>query len=87
MGPYGDLVPIDHEAEQPIYQQVAALLRARIERGEVTRRMPSLKAVEQELGVSHGSVEKAFNLLRSEGLIRPVIGRGYFVVPASERKG
>ena len=55
---------IDHGAEQPIYQQVAALLRARIMAGEVTRRMPSLKSVEQELGISHGSVEKAFALLR-----------------------
>jgi DNA-binding GntR family transcriptional regulator len=79
------VVSIDHEAEQPIYQQVAALLRARIEAGEITRRMPSLKSVEQEFGVSHGSVEKAFGLLRSEGLIRPVIGRGYYVIPAAER--
>lgn len=78
---------IDHGAEQPIYQQVAALLRARIMAGEVTRRMPSLKSVEQELGISHGSVEKAFALLRSERLIRPVIGRGYYVVPAAERQG
>ncbi len=76
---------IDHEAEQPIYQQVADLLRARIEAGKITRRMPSLKSVEQELGVSHGSVEKAFGVLRAEGLIRSVIGRGYYVVPAAER--
>ena len=76
---------IDHGAEQPIYQQAAALLRQRIMAGEITRRMPSLKSVEQELGISHGSVEKAFALLRSEGLIRPVVGRGHYVVPAAER--
>lgn len=73
-------VPIDHDAETPVYLQLAALLRARIDTGEFTRRMPSLKSVEQEYGISHGSTEKAFAVLRREGLIRPVIGRGYFVV-------
>jgi GntR family transcriptional regulator len=86
-GTYGERVSIDHGAEQPIYRQAAALLRQRIMAGEITRRLPSLKSVEQELGISHGSVEKAFALLRAEGLIRPVIGRGYYVVPAAERQG
>lgn len=76
---------IDPESETPVYLQVAALLRARIASGEISRRVPSLKSVEQELGVSHGSVEKAFAVLRAEGLIRPVIGRGFFVVPEAER--
>lgn len=76
---------IDPEAETPVYQQVAAILRARIGSGEITRRLPSLKSVEQELGVSHGTIERAFAMLRAEGLIRPVIGRGYFVVPLAER--
>jgi GntR family transcriptional regulator len=78
-------VTIDPEAETPVYQQVAAILRARIGSGEITRRLPSLKSVEQELGVSHGTIERAFAMLRAEGLIRPVIGRGYFVVPLAER--
>jgi DNA-binding GntR family transcriptional regulator len=73
-------VPIDHDAETPVYLQLAALLRARIESREFTRRMPSLKAVEQEYGISHGTAEKAFAVLRAEGLIRPVVGRGHFVV-------
>jgi GntR family transcriptional regulator len=73
-------VSIDHDAEMPVYLQLAALLRARIESGEFTRRMPSLKSVEQEYGVSHGTTEKAFAVLRAEGLVRPVVGRGHFVV-------
>ena len=73
-------VSIDHDAEMPVYLQLAALLRARIESGEFTRRMPSLKSVEQEYGISHGTTEKAFAVLREEGLIRPVVGRGHFVV-------
>ena len=76
---------IDPESEVPVYQQVAAILRTRIHSGQITRRVPSLKSVEQEMGVSHGSIERAFALLRSEGLIRPVTGKGFFVVPPEER--
>jgi DNA-binding GntR family transcriptional regulator len=76
---------VDPESETPVYQQVADILRARIMAGEITRRLPSLKSVEQEMGVSHGSIERAFALLRSEGLIRPVTGKGFFVIPPQER--
>lgn len=84
-GIYGEAVTIDSESEIPVYQQVAAILRARIKSGQIDRRMPSLKTAEQEMGVSHGSIERAYAMLRSECLIRPVIGRGFFVVPPAER--
>jgi GntR family transcriptional regulator len=84
---YREQVTVDPEAETPIYRQVAAFLRDRIASGELTRRVPSVKTIAEEYGVAAGTAEKALALLRSEGLIRPVIGRGYFVVPASERPG
>ena len=77
---YCDLVTVDPESETPVYQQVAGFLRARIESGELTRRVPSVKTIAQEYGVAGGTAEKALGVLRAEGLIRPVIGRGYFVV-------
>ncbi len=73
-------VSVDHEGEELVYLQVARIVRDWIGSGRYSRRLPSLKSVEQELGVSHGSVERAYRLLADEGLIRPVIGRGYFVV-------
>jgi DNA-binding GntR family transcriptional regulator len=76
---------VDHESETPVYQQVAAFLRARIEAGELTRRVPSVKTITQEYGIAGGTAEKALGVLRTEGLIRPVIGRGYFVVPDNQR--
>jgi DNA-binding GntR family transcriptional regulator len=76
-------VGVDHESETPVYLQVAAFLRARIESGELTRRVPSVKTITQEYGVAGGTAEKALGVLRDEGLVRPVIGRGYFVVPKS----
>jgi regulatory GntR family protein len=65
----------------PLYLQVAALLRARIESGELTSRLPSLKTIAQEYGVSHITTEKAMQVLRDDGLVVTVVGRGTFVAP------
>jgi DNA-binding GntR family transcriptional regulator len=70
---------VDHESPEPLYRQVAAHLRQRIASGELTARMPSLKTIGQEYEVSHVTAEKAMNLLRDEGLVVVVVGRGAFV--------
>lgn len=79
-GTYSDHVGLDHDSGEPLYRQLAALLRARIESGDLTARVPSVKSLVQEHEVSHVTVEKALAILRDEGLIRSVIGKGYFVV-------
>lgn len=78
---YLELVTVDPDSETPVYQQVAGFLRDRIASGEITRRLPSVKTIAQEYGIAGGTAEKALGVLRAEGLIRAVIGRGYFVVP------
>lgn len=78
--PYGAPVTVDPDAATPLYQQVADILRARIERGEITTRLPSLKTITQEYGVSHVTAEHAMGLLRDAGLVETVVGRGTFVV-------
>jgi GntR family transcriptional regulator len=72
--------PLDGD---PVYVQLADLLRAGIESGQYPPRrpLPSAKTLSQEHGVAIGTVMKAFNLLRAEGLIRTVPGRGMWVVP------
>lgn len=76
---------IDHDAEEPLYLQLAAILRARIESGELERRIPSVKSLTQEYGIAQGTAERALAVLREEGLIRSRMGRGHFVVPPAER--
>lgn len=71
---------VDHDSPEPLYLQVAATLRQRISDGSYTSRVPSLKTIAQEFGVSHVTAEKAVTVLREEGLIRVVVGRGAFVV-------
>ncbi len=70
---------IDPDQPTPLYQQLAAILRGQIERGERTGRVPSIKTLAQTYGVAMGTAERALTLLRDEGLIVMVIGRGAFV--------
>ena len=70
---------IDHESSTPLYVQLAALLRSQIEGGTITKRLPSAKTLSQDHGVSHITAERALTMLKDEGLITPVIGKGYYV--------
>ena len=74
---------IDHDGDVPVYRQLAEILRGQIERGEIPprRALPSINRLAQEYGVARGTVEKALQVLRDEGLVRTVIGRGVYVVP------
>ena len=75
---------IDHDSATPLYLQVADLLRRQIEDGALTARLPSVKSLSQEHGVSHITAEKALAVLRDEGIIHSVIGKGYYVVERLE---
>ena len=76
---YCDHVEIDHESSTPLYVQLAALLRSQIEDGTITKRLPSVKTLSQEHGVSHITAERALTTLKDAGLITAVIGKGYYV--------
>lgn len=81
-------VSIDHEGDIPVYIQLADILRARIMGGELPARrpVPSKRTLMQEYGVAGGTVDKAVGVLRDEGLVRTVIGRGIYVVPEDQRR-
>ena len=77
---------IDHDAEEPLYLQLAGILRSQIEAGALERRVPSVKTLTQQYGVAQGTAERALAVLRAGGLIRSRQGRGHFVVPEDERR-
>ena len=74
---------IDHEGSTPVYLQLAALLRSMIESGEIPpdRPLPSVKSMMQTYGVAQGTAERAVRILKDEGLVRTVIGKGVYVKP------
>lgn len=71
---------IDLDAPEPLYEQLAAILRARIADGTYERRVPSGPALVAEFDLSLPTVQRALRMLRDEGLVRTVVGRGTFVV-------
>jgi GntR family transcriptional regulator len=76
-------VTIDHEGSTPVYLQLAALLRSMIESGEIPpdRPLPSVKSMMQTYGVAQGTAERAVRILKDEGVVRTVIGKGVYVRP------
>jgi DNA-binding GntR family transcriptional regulator len=76
---------IDHESATPLYVQLAALLRGQIQDGTLSGRIPSVKTLTQDHEVSHITAEKALALLKDEGIIHSVIGKGTFVKRAEKQ--
>jgi GntR family transcriptional regulator len=65
----------------PLYSQLADILRRLITSGELQPRsaLPSESYLQQEHGVSRGTVRMAMGILREEGLVVTIAGRGTFV--------
>jgi GntR family transcriptional regulator len=74
-------VTVDHGGPEPVYLQIAAILRGRIERGEIqpAHPVPSEPRLVQEFGVNRLTARKAVRVLASEGLVEIVRGRGAYV--------
>ncbi len=73
---------IDHGGKLPVYLQLADILTAQIASGELPRgrTIPSEQALQQEYGLSRGSVRKAVQVLRERKLVDTVPQRGTFVI-------
>jgi DNA-binding GntR family transcriptional regulator len=74
---------VDPLSSVPIYRQVALFLRERIESGELEpdRPVPSESHLVQEYGIARGTARRAIEVLRDEGLVLTVQGRGTYVKP------
>jgi GntR family transcriptional regulator len=78
-------VTIDHDGKEPVYRQLAAILREAIERGDYApgRPIPSEARLMQEHGLARETVRKAVRVLAAEGLVEVVQGRGVYVTERS----
>lgn len=78
MAIYSSLVPLDDLSPVPRYLQVAAIIRTRIEQGELGERdaIPSRLQLQQEYGVARDTAAKALRVLVDEGLVVVVPGLG-----------
>lgn len=75
---------LDMRSPVPSYQQLAALLRAEIEGGQIgpDEPLPSLARLVQETGLAPKTVQHAIRVLVGEGLVYVVPGRGSYAAPA-----
>lgn len=71
---------IDPQSARPPYRQLADILRAKIQAGEITARLPGERALADEYQVALGTVRKAIAVLRDEeGLVETTPGWGTYV--------
>ena len=70
---------IDTHAPEPAYLQLAARLRAGISAMHPRDPIPSIQEIVGQTGLAIGTVQKTLRLLKDEGLIYSVPGRGTFV--------
>jgi DNA-binding GntR family transcriptional regulator len=72
---------INRSSVTPPWQQLADLLRARIESGGLAPgdRIPSVLSLAQEYELAAGTVRKALGQLQREGLVESRVGWGTFV--------
>lgn len=75
-------------SSEPLHSQISRQMRAKILSGHlpVDEPLPSIRALAREQQVSVITVQRAYDRLDRDGLIQARRGKGFFVVPLSERK-
>lgn len=70
------------DGKDGLAEQIAAHFRGAIEDGRLSRgeRLPTIRLVADELGVTRATVQSAYRLLAEGGLVRATVGRGTEVV-------
>ncbi|MCO4699296.1 winged helix-turn-helix domain-containing protein [Streptomyces sp. RO-S4] len=73
---------VDLDGPEPLYEQIARVLAARIADGTYPprRRIPSEAAIVAEFGVSRPTARAAVQRLVEQGLVQTVRGKGSYVV-------
>jgi len=79
--------PFSPDPLRLMYVQVAEHIAARIEAGELAggQRMQPERDVAIEYWVAYNTIRKSMELLRRQGLIVTMHGRGTYVVPQDQR--
>jgi GntR family transcriptional regulator len=74
---------IDRQWDEPVYAQVAGILREQIAAGKIEPRrpIPSIRTICETYGIARATAGKAIRVLADEQLIRRVPGKGWYVIP------
>lgn len=82
---HGDLLSIDPNLGQPVYQQITRQIASAVGGGHLVpgARLPAIRQLANELGVHRDTVALAYEQLAKEGWVEAQVGRGTFVREAS----
>ncbi len=78
---------LDRSSREPLYRQLAASLQQRIRSGALPprTRLPTVRQLAQQLGVTRLTVHSAYAELQSGGWLEATVGRGTFVAERIEQ--
>ncbi|WP_051338672.1 GntR family transcriptional regulator [Streptomyces flavidovirens] len=81
-------LPLEDDSRPP-YVQVADYLRRKIQSGELGPgdKVPSSRELQEQFGLASATVQNAFRMLKTEGLIYSIQGRGSFIRRPSAEGG
>lgn len=76
---------ISNNRDKPIYEQINEQIKGFIISGKLSPadKLPSMRALAKDLGISIITVQRAYEDLQNEGFIVTEIGRGTFVADAN----
>ena len=79
---------LDVRSRKPIYEQLMNQMKDLIimEVLKENERLPSVRALAQELTINPNTIQKAFKQLEMEGFIYTLPGKGSFVSPPNEMR-
>ncbi|NTW97620.1 MAG: GntR family transcriptional regulator, partial [Oscillochloris sp.] len=74
-------IELDRSSREPIYRQLIAGLQQRIRSGALPpqTRLPTVRQLAQQLGVTRLTVHSAYAELQAGGWVEATVGRGTFV--------
>lgn len=75
------MIELDFRSRKPIYEQICDKIKEMVATGELKDgdQLPPVRALAQEIGINHNTIQKAFSILEREGIIYSVAGKGSFI--------
>lgn len=79
---------LDYKSRKPLYDQLCESVERMAACGVLSEgsRLPSVRALAEELAINPNTVQKAYRMLEHNGIIQTVPGKGSFLAGGGEAK-
>lgn len=79
---------LDYKSRKPLYDQLCESVERMAACGVLSEgsRLPSVRALAEELAINPNTVQKAYRMLEHNGIIQTVPGKGSFLAGGDEAK-